>query len=880
MRKRGWLGLVPVISLIGSCGLPLDTNQRVPVFPIFDPGTGEIPMPNDALRDDDAGRLELPTDDPSLSRTELAFREWMNTRDGWSSTMPATVRFSGVVDERSIDEDTVQLWDWLPTPRRVEGLRMELDEGDRRLSIYPPRGGWERGHRYVVVVRGGRLGVRDARGDGVEPDAIFYFLRRDEVLNTIGHNRAFPGATREERLATGSRLEDLRLEIAPFFEHLEELPAGSRVPRDEVAALWSFTVTQEPELAMDRDSQRIPLPFDLLIEPETGLVSLEEAEWDSALERDAKRQANELDGFAVSANLFFELTEAVDPASVAGNVHVFELPREGSGGVARELPTSTRVMGEAGEVACNASPTPLDCVYLVIEIDDAELPLEPRTTYAVVVDEGLRSARGEPIRPMPVGWFMRSEDPIAIDGRSQIGSVSDPLAQRIEATRARISEFLDGYGRDGIVTAWPFTTMDAVSGIREASRMAIDLGLDVEPTVLERRRPAEALETLSPGIEGAAIRAVYLTRTIGVREFVIGTIPSPYFLDPVTRRWRDDGQHPEQPVRFFMSIPDDLDPTVPAPVVIFGHAVVTDARFLMAIAGELAKRGFVAIGIDFPFHGERIACIDASLVAIPNFFPEVFRDLTGLEDDILRFPPCASGSDATCSMEGRCLTADGEPDEFNQFPLVTVQMASGAAFLDTHDLPYISDHFRQALVDLSSLLRAIQTADWAGRVGVRLDPERVHYIGQSLGAIIGAVWVSVTPEIDRAVLNVPGSDMVDLFLESTYFSPQIDAYFDSIGVPRPSFEEERLLNVARWLVDSVDPHSVAHLYAEEDRRVLIQMSRGDIVIPNRTTELLRRVSGRPLRSYPSPLHADLVIPALGDAMLRDAGDFLSGEIDE
>ncbi|WP_236519330.1 hypothetical protein [Sandaracinus amylolyticus] len=868
-----------LLALVAGCGLPLDTDQRVPTFPIFDPGSGEIPMPNDALRDDEEGHLDLPIDDddPDLSVTERAFRSWMNTRDGWSTTMAATVRFSAVVDDRSIDPDTVQVWDWLPTPQRVNDLEMRLEEGDRRLTILAPRTGWERGHRYVIVVRGGELGVRDTQGFGVEPDAIFYFLRRNEVLNTIGHNRAFPGPTRAERLDAGTRLENLRLELAPFFQFFEDpaRPTQSEIPRDEVAALWSFTVTQDPELAMDRDSQRVPLPFDLLIDPDTGLVSLEEAEWDSELEANAKRQANELDGFGVSPNLLFELTEAVDPATVAGNVHLFELDD-----TPRELPVSVKVMGDDGEEACRQTPTPADCIHLVVVVDDSALPLQGHTTHAVVVDRGIRSADGEAVEPMPIGWFMRSEHPIAVRGESQIGSLTDALANRVEITRARIGEFLDGYGRENLITAWPFTTMDAVPGIREAARTSIDLELDVEPTVRERLTPAQALEALSPGVEGAAIRAVYLTRSIGVREYVVGTIPSPYFLDPISRRWRDDGQHPMQPVRFYMAIPNDLPEDEPAPVVIFGHAIVTDSRFLMGIAGELAQRGFVAIAIDFPFHGERIACIDASLVAIPNFFPEVFRNLTGLDDDILRFPPCASGGDATCSTDGRCLTASGEPDEFNQFPLVAVQMASGAAFLDTHDLPYINDHFRQALIDLSSLLRSIQTADWEGATGVRLDPERVHYVGQSLGAIIGSVWVSVTPEIQRAVLNVPGSDMVDLFVESTYFSPQIDEYFTTIDVPRPSFEEERLLDVARWLIDGVDPHSVAHLYAQEDRQVLIQMSRGDIIIPNRTTEVFRRVSGRPMRTYASPLHADLIIPALGDAMLRDLGMFISGEIEE
>ena len=123
--------------------------------------------------------------------------------------------------------------------------------------------------------------------------------------------------------------------------------------------------------------------------------------------------------------------------------------------------------------------------------------------------------------------------------------------------------------------------------------------------------------------------------------------------------------------------------------------------------------------------------------------------------------------------------------------------------------------------------------------------------------------------------------MVDLFVESTYFGPQIQDYFDNgVMVETPSFEQERLLNVARWLIDAVDPHSIGHLYAEDDRDVMIQMSTGDIIIPNRTTRLLARLSGRPLRTYPSPLHADLIIPALGDAMLTDATDFLAGRITE
>ena len=149
---------------------------------------------------------------------------------------------------------------------------------------------------------------------------------------------------------------------------------------------------------------------------------------------------------------------------------------------------------------------------------------------------------------------------------------------------------------------------------------------------------------------------------------------------------------------------------------IAGYAINTDATdFVLPNPERQAECMNLAI---------KRAGIDASLVAIPNFFPEVLRSLSPeLRDDILRFPPCASGSDATCGPDGQCLTARGEPDDFFALPIVAVQSASGAAFLDVGDLPYISDHFRQALVDLSTLLHAVRTADWSAAVGQRVRAE-------------------------------------------------------------------------------------------------------------------------------------------------------------
>ena len=51
-------------------------------------------------------------------------------------------------------------------------------------------------------------------------------------------------------------------------------------------------VTQRVELAMDADSARMRLPFDLLLDPDTGPIDLPPADGDTELEADAKLQCS------------------------------------------------------------------------------------------------------------------------------------------------------------------------------------------------------------------------------------------------------------------------------------------------------------------------------------------------------------------------------------------------------------------------------------------------------------------------------------------------------------------------------------------------------------------------------------------------------------
>ena len=883
--KKHIIASLALLHLLASAGCPSLKRDpsRAYAHAIYDPAEGDVPLPSDLVVEE--GQLALPTDDPELTPADVAFREYLNSLEAWPTTISSAVKFSDPLAAESVIGDTVQVWHWGEAPERVEGVELTLEADGAEVSLTAPEGGWAPGGQYFALVRGGADGVRTAEGAEVGPDTAFYFLRLDEPLDSYVNHRAFPGATRAERLEVAATLEEIRLQLDPYLDFLEDAaPPKDRIPRDEVVALWAFSVTDRAELAMDADSGRMPLPFDLLIDPDTGLVDLPADADDSELEADAKLQANKLDGFGVSSDLMFELTGAADPATANTNsIQLWELGAE-----PRQLDISVRLLAEEGEAPCHQTPTHPDCRHVFVALDALEIPLAGKSTYALVVGRGLHDTEGRSVVPMAVGHFVASEFPLFADGRSQVAVLDDDDAERLEAVRLEVAPLLDTLDRDQLVAAWPFTTMDAVPAVAGAASMVQDLGIPVTPLIVARK-PAysllgdDALEDLFPGPINPA-PAIYAVRTYGVAEVVQGTLPMPYFLDRETRRWREDGSSDVEAVPFWAMVPEDVDPDQPLPVVIFGPAIVTDRRFLITISGRLATNGFAAVAIDYPFHGDRTVCIEASLAAVPNFFPEELQPLVGFEDELIWLPPCESGDDATCSDSGECLDATGAPEDFTTFPIIDMKPASGAAFLDVRDIPHITDHFRQALSDIGGLHHSLRTADWSPVFGAPVDPAHVNYVGQSLGSIVGSVYVAVTPDIEKVVLNVPGSNMVDLFLDSDFFGPQVDEYFREIEVEDGSLEQARLLAISSWLVDSVDPHTLGHKFAEDERVGLIQMDRidedtGDIIIPNYTTDSLVRVTGLPVIEYPSNLHVDLIVPGLGYEMQDDMVDFLTGELE-
>ncbi len=821
------------LTIVGGCGLELDPPPPI-IHARFDPDAKVIPMPTDVLRDDAAGRLDLPIDD-TLSAAEVELYEWLNTMDGWSSASAAEVEFTGEIDPATVTPDTLQVWEWRETPQRVDGVTIEIAEDERSLRIVPPRTGWTRGARYVVAMRGGEAGVEGGAGEKVECDAAFYFLRQTERLDTPAHERAFPGDTRAERQDKAAQLEEIRADLEPMFTFFGE----RGIPRAEVAALWSFTVTERVELAMDEASQRMPLPIDLLVDPGTGRIHLPHAAWDTQTVMDAKDKLAAYDGFGTSMGTLFGFTGPVDPATITEDtVELWAIP---AGGTPARVPATVELLADGQHV----------------ELTPTGAPLAERTRHAVIVRPGVRAADGTEIALMPAGRLLQARAPVFDGAASLVGPVDDDDAVKLERVRADTTAFLDDGAIGGdVLAAWTFTTMSIRAPIEQLIAAPASLGVSPDPKDVVHMTLGEAFADFPLAIGSL----------LYVGDVYHGTIESPVFLDPRTRGFRQDGGHRVEDLAFTMTVPRDLPEGEPAPVVIFGHALMTERRFVLAVSDQLARRGFVVISIDMPMHGTRSHCWTEGPLSVPD---PTTGELTNLAS------PCEAG--ASCGDEGQCVDAQGNVQPMAKWPVITMPTASGAAFIEIEHISNTRDHFLQAQVDNAALLRSLQQGAWQEVIGAPIDPDRIYYAGQSLGGVLGGTFVALHPEIKDAVLNVPGADTVDMFKDSPFFSGHVDAFFTREGVEPESFDGHRFLNVARWFMDAADPASFASELTV-NRDVLLQMATLDFIIPNSSTLTLEALSGAPRRDYVAE-HAFLVIPVEPEygRGVSDLARFLAGE---
>jgi hypothetical protein len=887
-----------VVALAAACEAPVAAppSAGATSVALFDPlgSPPVVPTPNDlAFTGGDGTHLNVP-DQPTDSPAQRAFNAYLRRLDGFPAASTATASFSAPLAAATVSlasptaPGSVVLVD-TSAATLVDAATASLSADGKTVEIAPAMP-FTAGHRYAVLLFGGAdpAGLRGAMGEPVIASPTFFFLRSPNPLvarcgDATNPDCACPSAALADPNDTSCHsvalgLSDAAARQAEPQRRMLQTALTTLLPtvapgrdQNDLVLFWTFTISTQPFTVFDPTSGNIPFPNDALIDQTTGLVNLPIAPGDPMAP--VKMALNTLDGFSVSAPETIGVAgpAPVDPKTLLPNRSLFFLNLDPTPGAPQPVYTASGAFDQIALV-----PT---------------MPLESdQHRYAVVVTTGVTDTEGQALLPAAAVWLLTGPDPLFDGTHSTVSALSDAQAQQLEALRTAEQPLVQqlatlGLARESIAGLWTFTTQSI-----KRPNSAVDAF------------PAHAMLSTNVTLQKVADQAALAT-AFGAQNFlthvqtlVLGSFTSQSVIDPKTgligfSRQTGGGftvtppaNAPATTIRFWLALPAGAGPF---PLSIVQHGLTSWRGDVLPLADALVQAGWASVGFDIDYHGARSRC-----TADNQCQSGTCAVATGV---------CSGGfiPTPTTSDPLACDLAAVSGDASDCRPTI-----SGQNYVNPSNLFLGRTNGQQYIVDAAQLLRVLTdttnasglTAELAAQatpVAFSVNPAKLGFLGQSLGAIDGAVFLSAAPEPKVGVLNVGGGHVFDILSNSPAFSPLIDQYLSSIGVMRGTAAYAQLDATAAWVLDAADPWSVAP--SLRTRPVIVQEAGMDMVIPPVFEEALaqaifgdagldamhhaqgRQIDGTIVSTYfPTASHGDLLSSsAVGVAMATQAIGFLT-----
>ncbi len=589
-----------------------------------------------------------------------------------------------------------------------------------------------------------------------------------------------------------------------------------------------------PTTEFDPAASVIPFPNQLLIDPSTGHVALPPQCGETPAQTALREQVlNHLDGFGTyEAAMQVTFTAPVEMSSLTNHVHLYRIAPADPNEIPVVLVPGTTVRASAD---CSSSQT-VDNLTIVPAV-----PLDGASTFVVALTSGITDANGDPFLPS-VTWSLvrQATDPVTVNGGTIVSERTpfDPVTDRdrllgldlLWKAHAQALTFLDsalGAPRDDLLIAWVLHTQTTTRPLDPTVSGSLAAALP--------KTPLTDVASITGGDTEAYLKAVLGEATCtqvgctAVGDVVSATLTVPRYQtdttnplaggDPVPGPWSDPitpSKTGTDALSVLAFVPASQMPTGGYPVVIFGHGLTRSSSDLYAIGSQLAAAGMASVAIDWVDHGSRAVQVSDS---------------------------AAIGCDGTPapSAAPQCFA-----------PIVSADLAA------------TRDNLRESALDALGLVDALGACGINDCGPLKVDGDRIGYMGQSLGSIIGANVVAMSSRIQAAVLNVGGVGLLDI-VENTASAgircPLVDALINAgviDGVPltppptpsdatcltdswkaQPSYRQ--FASIARWVLDPADgANYVARLAS---RSVLVQEVIDDAVVPNIATANLAKLDG-------------------------------------
>ncbi|MCL5744470.1 MAG: hypothetical protein M1541_11185 [Acidobacteria bacterium] len=587
-------------------------------------------------------------------------------------------------------------------------------------------------------------------------------------------------------------------------------------------AFWGAANAAGVKVRFDPASPEVgPYPSDFLTSADMAQITGKrvqlplpdcEGQPDSCRELDL---INQLDGFNLSPRVHVRFSAPVDPDSFKDGIILVALDNLFADEPGRH--------NNGDIVAINQIIYDPDTNTVYAKSDAV---LDQHRSYALVVTDAVKDAGGDPVEAE----------------NAYSNCIADPQDGYCAALAQALTVLPDLGGRS-VVGASVFTTLSATAWMRNARALVQNWPLNLQRTGTKSIFRVADLDSftwnqqIGPGTFRDFSLPLNNPLLSGIGQVAFGSYRSPRFLndsqiiDPAPTAAELPAPPGDAEIFFHALLPSTAKPAAGYPVVIFGHGF-GDSRFggPSAMAGTLAQTGFATVAINAVGHG---------------FGPD--GTVTIKEKN---------GSTTVLPAGGRGIDLNGDG---------SIDATEGCMILSPSPVG-LRDCFRQTVVDLMQLVRAIRTGvDLDGDGLNDLDPDRIYYGGESLGSLYGTMLAAMEPDVRAAALNVGGGSVVDIARWSPAYRPWAGDFLASrvppLVNPGDPFDENYVLRnqpvkvndqpgaidiqnyfeLLEWLQAAGDPLSYAPQLSPKP--VLWQFAKGDRTVPNPTTSALIRAAG-------------------------------------
>lgn len=287
-----------------------------------------------------------------------------------------------------------------------------------------------------------------------------------------------------------------------------------------------------------------------------------------------------------------------------------------------------------------------------------------------------------------------------------------------------------------------------------------------------------------------------------------------------------------------MTIPEGDAPDGGYPVVVYQHAIQQDRTNALAVADELASRGFAVVAIDMPFHGvvknqldlsnETDASRERLHASELNAAAEEIEETTS--DGLTGF--ISSVENLFGEMHERTYYLDLVDENGSEGGNGTID-PSGEHFLIPDNPLAQRDIMRQGAMDLVTLthylregffthtcvesgfgwgfLDAIAGTGCDTDLKDELNTDEIHFVGHSVGNVVAAPFLSYDDQIESVTMLAPIGGIMRSLESSGTIGPELAEGLEEAAGIQPGQEDYyRFFSIVQAALDPVDPINHAH----------------------------------------------------------------------